>query len=106
MRKLIPILVIGISALSFPAFAADALKVGPSLERKPASAPRDKNDVKINAPEGGASTGSSVTPEGTSGKDMDAIERDEDKAKRNMDKFKQRPGFKEDVPQPRASATK
>ena len=88
---------------------------GPHLERGIHPAPREDVEElpaadrpatsKDNGNRGGASTGSSRgdSSVGSSGADNDAIERDEDRANRNKDKFKQRPGYKDDVPLPRAS---
>ena len=86
---------------------------GPHLEHGIHPAPReiDYATPPADRPESGnrnhdASTGSSRSGDasvGSSGADNDAIERDEDRANRNKDKFKQRPGYKEDVPLPRAS---
>jgi hypothetical protein len=85
---------------------------GPHLKRGIHPAPREA-DEEIPAADhptgernGGASTGASRGNDatvGSSGADNDAIERDEDRANKNKDKFKQRPGYKEDVPLPRAS---
>jgi hypothetical protein len=87
---------------------------GPHLERNTTPAPRVEDAVDeippASRPEnrnGDASTGSSDAPnatQGSSGADNDAIEADEARASKNKDKFKQRPGFKEDPPQPRAEA--
>jgi len=86
---------------------------GPHLERDLRPAPRETDYAtppadrpeKGNGGHDGASTGSSRgdSSVGSSGADNDAIERDEDRATRNKDKFKRRPGYKEDVPLPRAS---
>jgi hypothetical protein len=87
---------------------------GPHLERDLRPAPRqvdeelpaDRPATNVNnGNRSGASTGSSRgdSSVGSSGADNDAIERDEDRANRNKDKFKQRPGYKHDVPLPRAS---
>lgn len=85
---------------------------GPHLKRGLHPAPREVDEELPaadrpagNAPRGGASTGASrgESSVGSSGADNDAIERDEDRANRNKNKFKQRPGYKEDVPLPRAS---
>jgi len=86
---------------------------GPHLERDLRPAPREADEELPAADRpttrdekgGSASTGSSRgdSSVGSSGADNDAIERDEDRATRNKDKFKRRPGYKEDVPLPRAS---
>ena len=89
---------------------------GPHLERDFHPAPRVDDAVDEIPPASrpdnrtngdNASTGSSAAPnatQGSSGADNDAIEADEARANKNKDKFKQRPGFKEDPPQPRAEA--
>ena len=87
---------------------------GPHLKRGIHPAPREADEELPAADHpggkggnrGGASTGSSRGNDssvGSSGADNDAIERDEDRANRNKDKFKHRPGYKDDVPLPRAS---
>ncbi|HZQ75102.1 MAG TPA: hypothetical protein VFB08_19470 [Burkholderiales bacterium] len=87
---------------------------GPHKERDLTPAPRrDVDEIPAadhptgNRDErGSASTGSSRSGDasvGSSGADNDAIERDEDRANRNKEKFKQRPGYRNDVPEPRAS---
>ena len=84
---------------------------GPHLDRGIHPAPRGVDeelpaaDRPVGDGRGAASTGASrgESSVGSSGADNDAIERDEDRANRNKSKFKQRPGYKEDVPLPRAS---
>lgn len=86
---------------------------GPHLKRGLHPAPREVDEELPAADHPGrakdngkASTGSSRGNDssvGSSGADNDAIERDEDRANHNKDKFKHRPGYKEDVPLPRAS---
>lgn len=89
---------------------------GPHKGRSFAPAPRESVDEipaadhptgnRQNDNSGSASTGSSRSGDasiGSSGADNDAIERDEDRANKNKEKFKHRPGYKEDVPLPRAS---
>ena len=84
---------------------------GPHLDRGTHPAPRQVDEeLPADSPatkgkRGGASTGGSRgdSSVGSSGADNDAIEHDEDRANRNKDKFKQRPGYKDDVPLPRAS---
>ena len=86
---------------------------GPHLERGIHPAPREAVDEEeVPAADrpagnrGSASTGSSRGKDssvGSSGADNDAIERDEDRANQNKDKFKHRPGYRDDVPLPRAS---
>ena len=86
---------------------------GPHIERRTSPAPRGEDAVDqippADQPAGGnASTGSSRAPnatQGSSGADNDAIEADEARAAKNKEKFRQRPGYRVDPPQPRAEAT-
>jgi hypothetical protein len=131
MRKIIPLIISSVAAWSFSqaSLSADGPLVGPGaggdpggadagarphLDHKPERGdPVKPNKSRLPNPDldkarpgdtpGDASSGSSAAPGGTSGKDMDAIETDEDKAKANKDKFRGRPGYKEDPAQPRAS---
>ena len=64
-------------------------------EIPPASRPASRDGEK-------ASTGASRNPNATSGADNDAVEADEARASRNKDKFKNRPGYQENPPQPQA----
>jgi hypothetical protein len=83
---------------------------GPHKQKDLKAAPRVDDEVPAaDRPDtrGNSSTGASGNPDsatrGSSGADSDAIEKDEERANKNKDKFKQRPGYKEDVPLPRAS---
>jgi hypothetical protein len=106
----------GVTGKKLPngATAGADIGAGPHLKRGLRPAPRDAvEEEEVPAADhpagnrgGRASTGSSRDNDssvGSSGADNDAIERDEDRANQNKDKFKHRPGYKEDVPLPRAS---
>jgi len=70
-------------------------------EIPPASRPVNRTDNGGSASTGGSSPAGASA--GSSGADNDAIEADEARANKNKEKFKQRPGYRNEVPQPRAS---
>jgi hypothetical protein len=93
--------------------AGSDIGAGPHEERTTAPAPREDVDEippasrPVNRTDNGgsASTGGSSPAgarAGSSGADNDALEADEARANRNKEKFKQRPGYRDDAPQPRA----
>ncbi len=133
MLQKLAIAAVGLSATSLAAYAAEGPLVGPGvtgqkmangetigadvgagphIEHRTSPAPRLEDAVDqvppADRPAGNASTGSSRAPDatqGSSGADNDAIEADEARAAKNKEKFKQRPGYRVDPPQPRAEAT-
>lgn len=68
-------------------------------EIPPASRPQKRDD---NGSASAGASGSAGATAGSGGADNDALEADEARANRNKEKFKQRPGYRDDAPQPRA----
>ena len=104
MRKFLPLVLCGIAAMSLglvvPGLANADDPVKPAAGdpvKPPAVAPK--------ANPGGASSGSSASPPTTPEDERSARDRDEDerRATESKDKMKKRPGYKDNVPAPRAS---
>jgi hypothetical protein len=89
------------------------LGAGPHLDRSPQTSgqgerprqPVSPPAVVPKANPGGASSGSSASPPATPDDERSARDREEDerKATESKDKMKKRPGYKDNVPAPRAS---
>ena len=104
MRKFLPAIVGGIAAISFSVYAADSA----NTVQRTAPAATTPGNPGPQAPsaegKGGASAGSSSPDEIQRRKERGAAEReDERRATERKEKAKQRPGYQEEAPSPRAA---
>jgi hypothetical protein len=106
MRTIVPAVAVVAGLISLPALAVDpASPTAPApiiKERAPKPTPAPIKNIDLQQPEDSATSGSSATPR-SFGSEIDSIEADEERAKSNKDKFRQRPGYQEEAPQPRAA---
>jgi hypothetical protein len=118
MRKLLPALLASLAFISYGAMAVDPVKpeigAGPHRDRsaQTSGAGESKGDAAQPTPapgstpdqRGGSKPGSSTGPSRAPMESADRLE-DERKATQAKEKMKKKPGYREDVPSPRASHT-
>lgn len=118
MRKFLPVVFVGALGLALPGLASaeDVVKpdlgAGPHRDRSAqkggegrARQPIDPPAVVPKPQPGDASSGSSASPPSTPDDERSARDREDDerRATESKDKMKKRPGYKDNVPAPRAS---
>ena len=89
-------------AAAFVGLSAQAAE--PQIKTEPAKPTKPEVVKPIDMKTDENATQGPSAPPRTFGQEVESIERDEDRAERNKEKFRRRPGYQEEAPQPRAEA--